>query len=58
MKKYAEGKERARAEAITWQQEAAERSMSYAELAEAQAHFEMLARRFGLVREFKENGII
>lgn len=56
--KYAEGKERTRAEAITWQQEAAERSMSYAELAEAQARFEMLARRFGLVREFKENGIL
>lgn len=56
--KYAEGKERARAEAITWQYESAERSMSYAELAEAQARFEMLARRFGLVREFKENGIL
>ena len=33
------------------------KNLSYAELAEAGKHFEKLGKRFGLLREFKENGI-
>ena len=58
MNAYQRGKERARAQAIEWQYEADEQSLSYGELAEAADHFTELAQRFGLVREFRENGII
>lgn len=58
MKTYQERKEEARNEAIEWQREAGERCLSYGELAEACEHFTKLAKRYGLVEEFKENGII
>ena len=58
MKTYQEKKEEARNEAIEWQREAGERCLSYAELAEAGAYFYKLAKRYGLVKEFKENWII
>lgn len=54
---YNEKKQLVRQEAINWQKEAAEISMSYSELAEAQSYFERLGRRYGLLREFHENGI-
>ena len=57
MSRYQKGKERARAAAIEWQHTAPE-NLSYGELADAADHFERLAKRFGLVREFRENGII
>ena len=41
-----------------WQQWASEQQLSYYELAEWQAHFTMLARKFNLVEDFEENGII
>lgn len=44
--------------AQTWQTNYPRFAWTYGELAEIQAHFEKLARRFGLVREFRENGII
>jgi len=44
--------------AIEWQQWASTQNLSYAELAEWQAVFEVLAERYNLVEEFKENGII
>lgn len=55
--KYKELKERARQIAIDWQLEVQERDMSYAELNDAGNFFERLGRRFGLLREFRENGI-
>lgn len=55
---YTKRKEAARDRAIEWQAANAERAASYGELAEAAAYFEKLARRCGLVKEFKENGII
>lgn len=58
MKTYKERKEAARQEAIDWQLEAANKNMSYGELADAGNHFEELGRRYGLLREFHENGII
>lgn len=55
---YNRGKERARDLAKRWQAEFGETAHSYAELAEDAARFERLARRYGLTREFRENGII
>lgn len=52
-------KEEARQEAIDWQNEFSTRgNLSYAELAEKQAYFKMLAEEHGLTEEFEENGII
>lgn len=50
--------EDARQQAIDWQVWFSERSMSYGELVEWQAHFEVLAEKFDLTDEFKENAII
>lgn len=47
----------AREEAIEWQEYAAKQSMSYEAVAVAQFHFEQLGRRYGLLTEFRENGI-
>ena len=58
MKTYEERKEEARESAINWQHETAEKKQSYFELMQAGAHFEKLAKRWGLVKEFRENGII
>lgn len=55
---YLDKKEEARAAAIAYQEQAAERSQTYAEVEAAHYEAEKLARRFGLVREFRENGII
>lgn len=55
---YQQRKESARQEAIEWQRETSEFSLSYDELAAAQDHFQRLGRRFGLLREFRENAII
>jgi len=54
---YAERKESARQKAIDWQIEASEKELSYAELAEAGNRFEKLGKRYGLLQEFRENGI-
>lgn len=55
---YEKGKENARREAITWQNEFSAKAHTEWELVDAYAYFEKLAQRFGLVREFRENGII
>ena len=55
---YQKGKENARREAITWQNNFAVKAHTEWELIDACAYFEKLAQRFGLVREFRENGII
>ena len=43
---------------IDWQKFVNEASLSYGELATAQDYFKIVGKRFGLLREFKENGII
>ena len=48
----------ARQEAIDWQHWVSEQNLSYGELAEYGDYFTELARKFGLMREFRENGII
>ena len=56
-KSYEQQKEAARQTAIDWQLEAQERDMSYAELNEAGNRFEKRGKRYGLLREFRENAI-
>ena len=55
MSTYQAKKNMAREEAIEWQEYAAKQSMSYE--AVAKFHFEQLGRRYGLLTEFRENGI-
>lgn len=55
---YQSRKEAARQSAIDWQNDFANHDYSWGELAEWQAHFEKLGRRYGLITEFKENGVI
>lgn len=51
-------KEEARQAAIDWQRKQANKSLSYGELAEFAGQFRTLGKRFGLLKEFKENCII
>lgn len=57
-KSYEEEKAAARDEAIEWQYEVSNNPMSWQEVAEWGNYFERLGRRYGLLREFRENGII
>lgn len=58
MSKYLIGKGNARQQAKDWQLWASEQSLSYGELAYYSNHFEKLGKRYGLIKEFKENGIL
>lgn len=57
---YREKKAKLREQAIRRQAEFQDKdhNYSYSELADWQAYFEKLGKRYGLTREFKENGII
>ena len=56
---YAEGKAKATQEAMDYQNSFAEgRQYSYGEIADIQGRLEKLGKRYGLLREFRENGII
>lgn len=55
---YAEGKAKARKEAVDWQYSFDGKCLSWSQVAAKAERFEYLARRYGLVREFRENGII
>lgn len=58
MSKYLEGKEKARNEAINWQADFPNHNYSYGELAFYADYFERKARKYGLVKEFRNEGII
>ena len=58
MNKYQIGKQKARDKAVEWQLDFNNHNYSYGELAEFQDYFERLAKRYGLVKEFRENCII
>ena len=58
MSKYDKAKQHAREEAIAWQSEFEQHNYSWEELAMWYAYFEYKAKRYGLKREFKVNGII
>lgn len=55
---YKELKEKLRQEAIEWQNTMSEFPLSYEELREMQRYFERMGKKFGLLKEFRENGII
>lgn len=54
---YKMKKEMARQKAIDWQDDFRNHNYSYGELVEFEYHFEKLGRRYGLLKEFRENGI-
>lgn len=58
MNKYQRAKENARNKAIEWQSDFENHDYSYADLIRWEDYFRGLAKRYGLVREFEENGII
>ena len=58
MAKVIKTKGEARQYAIDWQHKTANKNLSYGELAESAGQFRTLGKKFGLLREFKENGII
>jgi hypothetical protein len=58
MSKYQEGKEKARQEAINWQSNFDKHNYSWSELANWSDYFTYKAHKYGLTKEFKENGII
>lgn len=55
---YREKKAKLREEAVEWQCDFSRHCYSYGELAEMQAYFEKEGKKYGLMREFRENGII
>ena len=58
MNRYQKGKGKTRNEAVDRQTDFAGHAYSYGELSYFSGYFETKARRYGLVKEFKENGII
>ena len=54
---YEAKKGRARQEAIDWQNDFCNHDYTYGELAEFGYYFEKLGKRYGLLKEFRENGI-
>ena len=58
MTKYHQAKNKIRDLAIDWQLDFDNHSYSWAELSQWQEFFSTKAKRYGLVREFRENGII
>lgn len=56
-KTYQQRKEEARERAIEWQRDFENQNYYWSELADWAEHFEKLGRRYGLLREFRENGI-
>lgn len=57
MSKYQEQKEKAREIAIEWQQNDSDFPYSYEGLAIVGEYFYKLGKRYGLLKEFRENGI-
>lgn len=58
MNKYQRNKARAREKAQQWQYQFSENNYCYLDLANFSNYFFKLAKRYGLIKEFKENCII
>lgn len=58
MKTYNEKKEETRQKAIEWQNTFFERNDSYNQIFTWQQYFEKNGKKYGLLKEFKENGIL
>ena len=56
--KYQKQKAAAREKAVNWQLTFSEHDYSYGELAVFGEKFTKLGKRYGLLKEFRENGII
>lgn len=54
---YEMKKEMARQEAIDWQNSLFGDGRNYEDMQEAAEYFEKLGKRYGLLKEFRENGI-
>ena len=57
MSKYYERKEEIRQQAIDWQLDFSNRNYSWGELADWNDYFYKMGKRYGLLKEFRENGI-
>ena len=57
MSNYQKQKERVRNEAIEWQLDFDNHNYSWGELAVFGDYFYTMGKRYGLLREFRENGI-
>lgn len=57
MNNYQRQKERVRNEAIDWQLDFFNYNYSWLELIAFENYFEKMGRRYGLLTEFRENGI-
>ena len=57
MSKYLEYKDKIRQEAIEWQMDFSNHNYLWGELAEWTNYFYTMGKRYGLLKEFKENGI-
>jgi len=57
MTNYQKQKETIRQEAIDWQIDASETNYSYEGLAMVGDYFYKMGKRYGLLKEFRENGI-
>lgn len=57
-KSYQQYKADARQKAIEWSWEISSLSLSYSQISDIQHYFYQLGRKYGLLREFAENGII
>jgi len=55
---YKERKEKAREKAIEWQLNFGNNNYSYYDLMLWENYFYKIGKRYGLLKEFKENGII
>lgn len=58
MTRYEKGKQRAREKAQQIQMYNTETRQSWQQVADTCADFEKLGKRYGLIKEFRENGII
>lgn len=58
MTKYQREKENARQQAIEWQANFYKYNWTMQDIWYYTARFEKLAKRYGLIKEFRENGII
>lgn len=58
MTKYQKQKGQARQQAVELQNEISQKSLYYSDLVYYQDIFLKLGKRFGLIREFRENGLI
>lgn len=58
MSNYQKSKERARQSAIYWQHELSNGNYNWIECMRWIFYFQKLGKRYGLIKEFRENGII